>query len=87
MTMHRRNNLKSKGKCNMALLFWGLIALGVACSWWRMNLILNHPEQEERLQEYARQRKEARQEMYKKAAPVAGAGAKLLFRLLTKGRR
>ena len=72
--MHRRNNLKSKGKCNMALLFWGLIALVVACSWWRMNLILNHPEQEERLQEYARQRKEARQEMYKKAAPVAGAG-------------
>jgi len=52
-----------------------------------MNLILNHPEQEERLQEYARQRKQARQEMYKKVAPVAGAGAKLLFRVLTRGRR
>ena len=29
MTMHRRNDLKSKGKCNMVLLFLGLIALGV----------------------------------------------------------
>ena len=87
MTMHRKNNLKSKGKCNMVLLFLGLIALGVVCASWRVNLILNHPEQEERLQEYERRRKEARHEMFKKAAPVVGTGAKLLFRVLTRGRR
>ena len=32
MTMHRKNNLKSKGKCNMVLLFLGVIALGVVCA-------------------------------------------------------
>jgi hypothetical protein len=61
-----------------------MLGLGAVCSAWRVNLILNHPEKEERLREYERHQKEKRQEMYRKAAPVAGAGAKLLIRMLTK---
>ena len=49
----------------------------VFCGMWRTNLVLNHPEKEERLREYEEKLKAGRREMYDKAAPVVGAGAKL----------
>jgi hypothetical protein len=51
---------------------------------WRLNLVLNHPEKEERLRQFQERKKEERQEMYRKAAPVIEVGAKLLVRMLTK---
>ena len=71
----------------MVTLCLVVIVWVAANNWWKRYLAVNHPEQAERLHEAERQRKEARQAMFKKAAPVAGAGAKLLFRVLTKGRR
>jgi hypothetical protein len=71
----------------MTVLVWGFIAFAVACGLWRANLILNHPEKEARLREYEERQKQARREMFNKAAPVVGTGAKLLFKVLTKGRK
>jgi hypothetical protein len=57
-----------------------------AVGWvWRLNLVMNHPEKEERLREWERKRKEERNEtigkMCKPLAPVAGD---LLRKVLTK---
>jgi hypothetical protein len=87
MMMQRKNNLKSKGKCNMTLICLVVIIWVTANNWWKRYLTINHPEQAERLQEFEKQRKEARQEMFKKAAPIAGAGIGWVLRILTKGRR
>jgi uncharacterized iron-regulated membrane protein len=87
MMIHRKNNLKSKGRCEMVTLCLIVIVWVAANNWWKRYLAVNHPEQAERLQEVERQRKEARQEMFKKAVPMAGAGVSLLLSILTKGRR
>jgi hypothetical protein len=39
---------------------------------WRINLIIKHPEKEERIRECEKRHKEAREEAYRKAAPVVG---------------
>jgi hypothetical protein len=44
---------------------------------------LNHPELDARIQEMERRRKEERQEMIKKTAPVVGLGVKALIKILT----
>jgi hypothetical protein len=69
------------------MCYWFLgvmLVIGVMGWAWRLNLILNHPEKEARLREFEDRLKQGRQETFKAAAPVAGAGAKLLVRLLTK---
>jgi hypothetical protein len=63
------------------LVMGALAMVGVV---WRLNLILNHPEKEERLRQYQERKKGERQEMYQKAAPVIEVAAKLLVRMLTK---
>ena len=56
----------------MCMLVIGALAMvGVV---WRLNLVLNHPEKEERLRQYQDRKKEERQEMYRKAAPVIEVG-------------
>jgi len=66
MMIHRKNNLKSKGRCEMVTLCLIAIVWVAANNWWKRYLTINHPEQAERLQEVERQRKEARHEMFKK---------------------